>query len=130
MQKNIPSGLRALFVVHIVVGLVFGLLFLVIPEIWGNLIGWTAQDPVIFRFLGAAVLALTASSWFVLKEKLWENVKPIVQMEMVWAILGALVALYGFFVAGAPALGSWLYFIVLAGLAAAFSYFYFEAQKS
>ncbi len=130
MQKNVPSGLKALFVVHIVVGLVFGLLFLVIPEIWGNLIGWTAQDPVIFRFLGAAVLALTASSWFVLKEKLWENVKPIVQMEMVWAILGALVALYGFFVAGAPALGSWLYFIVLAGLAAAFSYFYFEAQKS
>ncbi len=130
MQKNVPSGLKALFVVHIVVGLVFGLLFLVIPEIWGNLIGWTAQDPVIFRFLGAAVLALTASSWFVLKEKLWENIKPIVQMEMVWAILGALVALYGFFVAGAPALGSWLYFIVLAGLAAAFSYFYFEAQKS
>lgn len=130
MEKNVPSGLKALFMVHIVVGLIFGLLFLLIPEIWGNLIGWTAQDPVIFRFLGAAVLALTASSWFVRKEKLWENVKPIVQMEMVWAILGALVALHGFFVGGAPALGSWLYFVVLAGLAAAFSYFYFQAQKS
>src|SRR5512142_2601856 len=120
MNKNVPSGLKTLFIVHMIVGAVFGFLFLVIPEIWGSLIGWEATNPTIFRFLGAAVWALTASSWFVYKEQLWERVKVVVQMELVWTILGALVALYGFFIAGEPALGSWMYFIVLAGLAAAF----------
>ncbi len=130
MNKNVPSGLKTLFMVHIVVGAVFGFLFLLIPEIWGGLIGWEAKDPTIFRFLGAAVWALTASSWLVYKEQLWDRVKAVVQMELVWTILGALVALYGFFVGGAPALGSWMYFIVLAGLAAAFGYYYSKAQAS
>ena len=130
MEKNIPSGLKIVFVVHMVVGAIFGVLFVLILELWGNLIGWEGKDPLIHWFLGAAVWGLTASSWFAYREKLWERIKIAVQMELVWLILGALISLYGFFLADAPALGSWLYFVVFAGLAAAFSFFCSQAQKS
>ena len=40
MEKNIPSGLKIVFVVHMVVGAIFGVLFVLILELWGNLIGW------------------------------------------------------------------------------------------
>jgi hypothetical protein len=128
IEKSIPNGFKPLLIVHIIVGVTFGAIFLVIPVQWGSLIGWPVSDPVIYRFLGAAVWALTASSWFAYKETAWDNVKIIVQMEMVWLILGALVALWGFFFEGASALGSWLYFIVLAGLAAGFSFIYSRAR--
>lgn len=124
MEKNISSGLKNLFLVHMIVGAIFGFIFLLIPEIWGNMIGWPVKEPVIYRLLAAAIWGLTASSWFAYKETVWEKVKIVVQMEIVWLVLGALVALWGFFFAGASALGSWLYFVILAGLAAAFSFFY------
>jgi hypothetical protein len=127
MEKNTPSGLKGLFLVHMIVGIVFGLIFLLIPEIWGNLIGWPAKEPVIYRLFAAAIWGLTASSWFAYKETAWEKVKIVVQTEIVWLSLGALVALWGLFFAGAPAFGGWLYFVILAGLAAAFSFFYSRA---
>jgi hypothetical protein len=127
MDKSISSGLKTWFIVHMIVGAVFGVLFLLLPEMWGNLIGWPAKDPLIFRLFGAAIWGLTASSWFAYKETAWDKVKIVVQMEMVWLILGALVMLHGLFLGGAPALGGWLYFVVLGGLAAGFSYFYSRA---
>ncbi len=130
MEKKILPGLKNLFIAHMIVGAIFGLIFLFIPEIWGNLINWPVKEPVIYRFFAAAILGLTVSSWFAYKETLWEKVKTIVQMEIVWTVLGALVALWGFFFAGGTVIGSWLYFVVLAGLAAAFSFFYSQEQKS
>lgn len=129
-ENNIPTGLKTLLIVHMIVGVLFGLIFMLIPEQWGTLIGWPVNDPVIYRFLAAAILGLTASSWFVYKETTWDKVKIIVQMELVWLILGALVAIWGSFFAGASALGSWLYFIVLAGLAAGFSFIYSRARMN
>lgn len=127
MEKNISSGLKNLFLVHMIIGGIFGLIFLLIPDIWGNLIGWPVNESVIYRLFAAAIWGFTASSWFAYKEKAWENVKIIVQMEIVWLVLGALVTLWGLFFANAPTFGSLLYFVILAGLAAAFSFFYSQA---
>jgi hypothetical protein len=124
MEKNILPGLKSLFLVHMIVGIIFGLIFLLIPEIWGNLIGWPVTEPVIYRLYAAALLGLTASSWFAYKETAWDRVKIVVQMEIIWLILGTLVTLWGLFFAGAPVFASWLYFVILAGLAIAFSFFY------
>ena len=84
MEKQIPSGLKTTFLVHFIVALIFGLILLLIPEAWGNLIGWPIKEPAIYRLVGAAILGFGASSWWAYKETAWEKVKIVLQMEIVW----------------------------------------------
>ncbi len=125
MDKQFSRGLKITFLVHFIVGLVFGLLYLLIPEVWGNLIGWPTQEPAVYRLIGAAVLGFAAGSWLAYREAAWEKVKIVVQAEIVWTILGTLVMLWGLIFAGLPAIG-WLNAVILGGFAAAFSVFYFR----
>ena len=128
MEKQISSGLKTTFLVHFIVGLAFGLIYLLIPEAWGNLISWPILEPTVYRLVGAAMLGFATSSWLAYRETAWEKVKIVVQMEIVWTTLGALVMLWGLIFAGLPAFG-WVNTVILAGFAAAFSAFYFRQEK-
>jgi len=123
MEKQVKPGLRITFLVHFIVALIFGLTYLLIPDVWGNLVGWPALDPVINRILGAALLGYGVSSILAYRETAWEKVIIVVRAEIVWTTLGALVMLYALLFAGAPAIG-WLNAVLLAGFAVAFSVFY------
>lgn len=123
MEKQVSSGLKTTFLVHFIVALVFGLIYLLIPDVWGNLIAWPVKEPAIYRLLGAALLGFGVSSWFSYKEATWEKVKIVVQMEIAWTILGTLVMLWGLIFAGLPVFG-WANAVILAAFAVAFVYFY------
>jgi hypothetical protein len=122
-MTKISSGLRTLFLVHFVAGLVAGLLYLLIPGIFMGWFGMPVQDELPYRIIGAAVLAFTASSWYCYKAAEWERVKIVVLAEIVWTVLNVLVGLYGLIFAGMPA-GEWINVIIMAGFGAAFIYFY------
>ena len=124
-MTKISSGLRTLFLVHFVVGLIFGLAYLFIP---GTFLGWfgvTVPEELPYRIAGAAVLAFTASSWYCYQNPEWERVKIVVLAEIVWTVLNVLVNLYGLIFAAAPA-ANWVNVIIMAGFAAAFIYFYYK----
>ncbi len=123
METQIAPRLRTLFLVHVIVGGIFGLIYLLIPETWGNLVSWPVQEPAVYRLIGAAVLGFAASSWFAYRAAGWERVKIVVQMEIVWTVLGTLVMLWGLIFAGLPAIG-WLNAVILGGFAIAFIAFY------
>jgi hypothetical protein len=125
MEKQIQSGLKTTFLVHFIVGLIFGLIYLLIPEVWGNLISWPVKEPPAYWGLGAALLGFAVSSWFAYKETAWEKVKIVVQMEIVWTILGTLVMLRGLIFAGLPVF-AWVNAVIFAAFAVAFGYFYFQ----
>ena len=125
MEKQISSGLKTTFLVHFIVALIFGLVYLLIPDLWGNLISWPIKEPAVYRLVGAAVLGFGASSWWAYKATAWDKVIIVVQMEIVWTILGTLVMLWGLLFAGLPVFG-WVNAIILAAFAAAFGYFYFQ----
>jgi hypothetical protein len=122
-MTKISSGLRTLFLVHFVVGLVVGLLYLLIPGTFMGWIGMPIPDELPYRIIGAAVLAFTASSWYCYQAAEWERVKIVVLAEIVWTVLNALVGLYGLVFAGMPA-AEWINVIIMAGFAVAFIYFY------
>jgi hypothetical protein len=88
MQKQITSGLRILFVVHGVVGLVFGLAQLLAAEAYANLVGLALPDPFMLRLVDAAILGFTASSWLALLATTWNEIRIIVAAEVVWGPLG------------------------------------------
>ncbi len=125
MEKQISKGLKYTFLAHGILGLIFGLGDLLFPNLLESLYASLVLDPGLYRVLGAAILAFTASSWLAYMETAWERVKIVVQMEMVWTILATLVILWLVFVGGRP-MGELGNAIVLGGFAAAFSFFYFR----
>lgn len=123
MDKGISSGLKTTFLIHAIIALIFGLLYLLIPETLGKFIDWPTTEPEVFRTIGAAVLAFGASSFWCYRASSWEAVKIVVQTEIVWTVLATLVMLYGLLFANLPAF-AWVNTILMGGFAAAFIVFY------
>jgi hypothetical protein len=120
---KISSGLKTLFLVHFIFGLVFGLGYVFIPAMIMGWFGIQVQDQLPWRIIGAAVLAFAVSSWYCYKAAEWDKVKIVVIAEIVWTSLVTLISLYGLLFAGQPA-GFWVNVIIMAGFAIAFAYFY------
>lgn len=116
-------GLKALFLVHFIAALIFGLPLLLVPAAFMGVLGVRLTDPEAFRLVGAAVLSVGASSWYSYKAAEWEKVKIVVQTEIVWTVLAALAILYGLLFAG-TASALWLNAVIMAGFAVAFIYYY------
>ena len=76
MKKSL-SGLKTLFLIHFVVGLIFGLIYLLFPGPFLAAMKWPAPDVMPYRTIGAAILAFTASSWLCYKEFAWDKVKIV-----------------------------------------------------
>ncbi len=122
-MTKISSGLRTLFLVHFVLGLVAGLLYLFIPGMFMGWLGMVVQDEFPYRIIGAAVLAFTASSWYSYQAAEWERVKIVILAEIAWTVLNVLVGLFGLIFSGLPTT-EWINVIIMAGFGAAFIYFY------
>jgi Ca2+/Na+ antiporter len=127
MSAQIARGLKFTFLVHLVVAGLFGLGFLLVPELLGSLYGIKAQAPDIdiYRLLGGAMMGWGVGSWLAFKAETWESVRIVVAAEIVWTALGALVMLYALLFNGFPALG-WLNCAIFAAFAAVFAWFYFK----
>ncbi len=125
MEEKISSGLKATFLVHAIVGFIFSLIYLLIPERLGQLINWPTQETEVYRLIGAAVLGYSFSSWLAYKVENWQNIKIIVQMEIMWTVLATLVFLYGLIFADLP-IFAWVYAAIFAGFAILFTVFYYR----
>ena len=123
MDEQIPYGLKITFLVHFVVAVVFGAGFLLIPEMLTEMLGARTIEPSTFRLVGAALLAFGVSSWLAYRQPVWEKVKIVVQLEIVWTILGVLAMLWGLMFEGLPA-ADWMNVLILGAFALAFTYFY------
>ena len=125
MDKSISSGLKSTFLIHCIVALVFGPVFLLFPQVWGSLAGVQITAHELYRMLGAVILALGLSSWLAYQAKQWESVRILVLTEIVWTGLAAAITLYYLFRWFFPPL-YWLVAILMAGFAALFTFFYFK----
>lgn len=125
MEKQISAGLKTTFLLHFIIGAILGMIYLLIPDTLGSLVNWPVKDQFVTRMLGAAVLCISASSWFAYKEAALQRVQIIVQMEILWTIIGTFVLLWGLLFAGIPGFG-WAMAAMMAGFAIAFSIFYFK----
>jgi hypothetical protein len=123
MEKQVKPGLKTTFLFHFVAALIFGLIYLLIPETFGRLINWPVPDVPAYRLLGAAILGYGTSSILAYQETAWEKVIIVVRAEIVWTALATLVLLWGLIFAGLPAFG-WLLALLMAAFCAAFSVFY------
>ena len=126
MDKHISPGLNKTFLAHFIVGLIFGLVLLLVPDVLGTMSGQPILEPIAYRGMGAAIVAFSVSSWLAYKEKLWDKVKIVVQMELVLTILIVLVFVYGIFSGQLP-LMDWMNVIIFGGFGITFAVFYFRS---
>jgi len=126
VEKQIPKGLKITFLVHFITAGIFGAGFLLIPEMLTEMLGARAMEPSTFRLVGAAMLAFAASSWLAYRQPVWEKVKIVVQIEIVWTVLGVLATLWGLMFEGLPA-ADWMNVVILGAFAVAFAAFYYRA---
>jgi hypothetical protein len=122
MNKPISSGLKYTFLVHFIVGLLFGLVYLLVPGFWLNIAGIPAVDDLPYRLIGAAILGFSASSWLSYKAAVVAKVKILVLAEIVWTVLATLVILYALIFQNYPAIG-WMNAVIMAAFAIAWIVF-------
>jgi predicted permease len=126
MEKQITPGLKYTFLVHGIMMTVFGLTYLFVPVLWGDLTGCLSNVvPQAFRALSVAILALAIGSFLAFRETSWDKVKIMAQMECITNVLWPIVILLGLFFWDLPGI-AWMYFVVMSGFAIAFNVFYFK----
>ena len=116
------SGLRTTFLIHAIIAILFGLTYLLVPEMVGGIMQWDMSDAS-YRVLGAALVAIGVSSWLGYKASVWGEVRITVLFEIVWTVLGAVVTAWALLTGAMPSAG-WLNFAVFAVFAILFGYFY------
>ena len=84
------KSLNYTFLIHAIVSLVYGVLMLVIPGRFLGLFGWEPIDPLISRLLGAAMVALAWSSFRGWQATDRTQVDTLIEMEVVFTVLGCL----------------------------------------
>lgn len=81
------------------------------------------SETAAFREFGVALLALSSGGWLAFKQTSADKVRTTVQMIIVWMVLGALAMVWCLFSSTLPTI-YWLYALLFAGFAVAFSVFY------
>jgi len=126
MEKTITPGLKTTCLAGSIVAGIFGLIYMLVPEAYQKLIGVPIKQPTettVVREFGVAFLALASGSWLAFKQTSVDKVKIMVQMIIVWMVLGALVMLWSLLSSELPAI-YWLYEVIFAGFAIALGVLY------
>jgi len=127
MGKEISTGLRYILLVHFILGIIIGIVFLFFPEQYCLLFGIVISDHGMYRLIGAASLALGFSSYLAYKKNDWDIVKLFVQMELVW-LVGANVGMIWWLTTNGPIM-AWVIEIMFIIFLGAFLLFYFQEKK-
>lgn len=128
MPKEISKLLELVLLVHFILGIIIGIIFLFIPEIYCDLVGYTITDKGSLRLIGAASLALGSGSFFAYRSKDWEKVKLVVLIELVWLIFANGAMLYWLIFESGPIMG-WVIEVMFICFLVAFLYFYIQEEK-
>ena len=106
------TSLKTTFLIHAIISLAFGIMAYLISGTWATTVNWMPFDPTTTRLYGTALIGIGVSSLLAFRVTRWEEVRIIVQMEIVYTVLGALISLYAALITGAPCRAS----LGLAGL--------------
>ena len=122
------KALKSMFLIHAVVGVLFGAPLLIVPGRFLHWVGWAPVEPIINRILGAALLALAWSSFRGWRATERARARILVEMEAVFTILGCAGVLRHLIKARYPAV-VWLVFAILAIFAVAWIVFLVRPDK-
>ncbi len=123
MEAQVRPALSATFLAFAVVGGLFGLLLTFIPANFGSMLGETIQEPFTWRLVGVSLIALAVTSVLAYRQRIWERVKIVAQLNIIFSVLAVIVEVYGIFFEGVSA-SDWMQVAILGAFAVAFGVLY------
>ena len=129
MKEEISKLLRIGFLAHFFVAVIFGLAFTFVVEYYVSITGWPYLDPITGRVLGAVFLGMAVASLLAWRETKWAHVKIIVQMEMVWLAIGAVVQIWAAFAYEVPII-IWFQAAISIFFLVAFIWCYYDQEMA
>ena len=81
--------LNATFLIQGILDVVIGALLLIIPGRFLGWLGWAPIEPLLFRLLGAALLAMAWTCVYGFRSSQRSQVSILIQMQAIFCILGA-----------------------------------------
>jgi len=127
LSKEISKGLKYVLLIHFILGIIIGVVFLFFPEQYCLLFGIVISDHGMYRLIGAASLALGFSSYLAYKKNDWDVVKLFVQVEFVW-LVGANIGMIWWLFTGGPIM-AWIIEVMFILFLVVFLFFYFQEKK-
>ncbi|MHA2008372.1 MAG: hypothetical protein ACXABO_03985 [Promethearchaeota archaeon] len=121
------KGLKVVLLIHFVLGIILGIIFLFFPEAYCDLLGVAMTDHGALRLIGAASLALGGGSFLAFRSKDWEKTKLLVQLDLIW-LISASVGIMWWLLEGGPVAAWWVFGMFIVFLAA-LAYFYYLQEK-
>ena len=115
--KPIPKSCKYFLGIHFIVGILFGIIFVFFPDWFYNLIAWTERDSVAIRLLGIAIIALSSGSLIAAFEKTWKEIRAIMEIEVLWLLLGTITLISSHIFLGFPILAVFIDVIMIVFLA-------------
>jgi hypothetical protein len=120
---------KAIFLIDAIVSLVIGALLLIIPGRTLTLVNWLPFDALMTRVVGAALLALAWGAYRSWRATEYQQVAILVEVQVIFAILGAIGLLRHLVSAWYPPIG-WITFGLLAVTALAYGFVWLRRPRS
>ena len=81
------KGLKIILIVDIVVAIYYGVLYLLLPELYYQMNDAPAFDLHMWRLFGGTIFVLGIAGIIALKRWEWEAVKPLMEVVILWLIM-------------------------------------------
>jgi hypothetical protein len=84
---EMSKGLKIILIVDIVVAIYYGVLYLLLPELYYQMNDAPAFDLHMWRLFGGTIFVLGIAGIIALKRGEWEAVKPLMEVVILWLIM-------------------------------------------
>ncbi len=88
---EMSKGLKIILIVDIVVAIYYGVLYLLLPELYYQMNDAPAFDLQMWRLFGGTIFVLGIAGIIALKRGEWEAVKPLMEVVILWLIMVAVL---------------------------------------
>ena len=88
---KMSKELKIILMVDIIVALYYGILYLLIPELYYKMNDAPAFDLHMWRLFGGTIFVLGICGIVALKRSEWETVKPLMELVILWLIMVAVL---------------------------------------